>query len=539
MCVSTNIEVSESSFSDPAPSTSAHIQSAIVEDEIPASQPTITPPENQWTDPCGRNKQFDFSTQSGISSSIREELEDVTPIKIFEMFVSEDILEMMVEQTNIYAEQTFSNAQSKSTPKWVPTNMGEMKEFLGIICYMGLVRKPTIRCYWSQDILYKDGLIPSVMSRNRFEMLLRLWHFSDNKEQVEGDRLHKISPLVEKLVANFQKNYKPSEIVCVDESLVPYKGRLAIKQYIPNKSSKYGIKLFKLCCAHGYTWNLCVYCGKERDPSGAVPTKVVMKLSEGLLDAGRTIVTDNYYSSLQLANCLLDRETHLLGTLRKNRKGNPKEVIGKQLKKGEVIAKENDRGVVILKWKDKRDVLMISTKHTAEMEVLEKNGREISKPKMVLDYNKGKSSIDISDQMSKYNTSLRRTVKWYHKLAVELLFGTALLNAQIIYNLLAAKKLSITAFKEEIAKELLKKPAETEVCETTPPTSRRRSLQSHRFDKKPGKFDKVRKYCKGCYAKCSKGETTKNKVKKVVTFCRDCVDEPHFCLECFHSYHRN
>ncbi|KAJ8877229.1 hypothetical protein PR048_021683 [Dryococelus australis] len=147
-----------------------------------------------------------------------------------------------------------------------------------------------------------------------------------------------------------------TETVCIDESLVPFKGRLAIKQYIPNKSSKCGIKLFELCSAHGYTWNISVYCGKERDPSGAVPTKIVMKLSEGLLDAGRTIVTDNYYSSLQLANCLLDRKTHVLGTLRKNRKGNTKEVV-KQLEKGEVIAKENE---------------------------------EILKPKMVFDYNKGK-----------------------------------------------------------------------------------------------------------------------------------------------------
>ncbi|KAJ8876399.1 hypothetical protein PR048_020844 [Dryococelus australis] len=85
--------------------------------------------------------------------------------------------------------------------------------------------------------------------------------------------------------------------------------------------------------------------------------------------------------------------------------------------------------------------------------------------------------------MSKYNTSLRRTVKWYHKLTVELLFGITLLNSQIIYDLCSTNKLSINAFKEEIVKELLKKPTEIEVRENWPSTSRCRSLQSHRFDK--------------------------------------------------------
>lgn len=61
-----------------------------------------------------------------------------------------------------------------------------------------------------------------------------------------------------------------------------------------------------------------------------------MKLSADLLNAGRT---DNYYTSLELANKLLDNKTHLLGTLRSNRRGNPKEVIYKKLKRGNLEKK--------------------------------------------------------------------------------------------------------------------------------------------------------------------------------------------------------
>ena len=75
-------------------------------------------------------------------------------------------------------------------------------------------------------------------------------------------------------------------------------------------------------------------------------------------------MTDNYYTSVDLVNKLLDRKTHLLGTLRSNRKEKPKEVIHKKLKKGEIIAKENKRGICVMKWKNSRDILVLSTKHT-------------------------------------------------------------------------------------------------------------------------------------------------------------------------------
>ncbi|CAH1955584.1 unnamed protein product [Acanthoscelides obtectus] len=83
---------------------------------------------------------------------------------------------------------------------------------------------------------------------------------------------------------------------------------------------------------------------------------------------------------------MLDSNTHLIGTIRKNRKGLPKEVVDKKLKKGEVAAMENKDGITLLKWKDQRDVLVLSTKHDAEM--VERSNNRI--PKVVIDYNSGK-----------------------------------------------------------------------------------------------------------------------------------------------------
>lgn len=161
-------------------------------------------------------------------------------------------------------------------------------------------------------------------------------------------------------------------------------------------------------------------------------TDIVIDLAQKYLDAGRTICTDNYYTSLPLAECLLSRQTHLVGTLRANRKGIPKNVTGCKLKKGEIVANENADGIVVMKWHDRRDVLMLSTKHGDSLVKTGKNNRNnepVEKPEVVVYYNQCKQGIDLADQMSSYHSCLRKSVRWYHKVALDTLLGTAVVNA--------------------------------------------------------------------------------------------------------------
>ena len=41
------------------------------------------------------------------------------------------------------------------------------------------------------------------------------------------------------------------------------------------------------------------------------------------------------------------------------------------------------------------------------------------KPMVVVDYNRGKCAVDLSDQMITHSTPRRRTLKWYIKIALE------------------------------------------------------------------------------------------------------------------------
>jgi hypothetical protein len=100
---------------------------------------------------------------------------------------------------------------------------------------MGTVRMNSLRDYWSRKWILKTDVARSVMSRNRFEILLKMLHFSDNEQCREGDSLYKVQPLLDMLIKNYQVIYSPGKKFCIDETMVPYQGRLFSDNIIPKK----------------------------------------------------------------------------------------------------------------------------------------------------------------------------------------------------------------------------------------------------------------------------------------------------------------
>ena len=164
---------------------------------------------------------------------------------------------------------------------------------------------------------------------------------------------------------------------------------------------------------NGYTWNLMVYTSKQGPTAGLGHAQtVVLDLADGLLGCHRTVVVDNFFTSISLAESLLRNDTYLIGTLRSNRAGSEHGVVQEKLKRGEVYGLQSSNGIKLIKWKDKRDVLMISTKLSHSVAFVEtgktnKSNERIMKPQVIVDYNKGKQGADLSDQLSASYTCLQ------------------------------------------------------------------------------------------------------------------------------------
>nr|CAI5844988.1 unnamed protein product [Callosobruchus analis] len=110
-----------------------------------------------------------------------------------------------------------------------------------------------------------------------------------------------------------------------------------------------------------------MYSGAEhKDVNMTKTTALVLRLLKPYLMKGHDVFMDNYYNSVELSEKLLNLRTHTNGTLRSNRRGNPKQLVKKKLKKGEHFWL-GKKYVYISKWKDKRDVLMITTRNHPQL----------------------------------------------------------------------------------------------------------------------------------------------------------------------------
>ena len=153
------------------------------------------------------------------------------------------------------------------------------------------------------------------MSKNRFTAI-GTWLSWYHKGQ-ETENFDKIEELSNILKYNFQQYYQLGEPVSIDESMIGFKGKHKMKQYLPQKPTKWGFKVFVL--ADTITSYVCdfMYFSKPNENKFR-PKEIVSYFSRNLKN--HHIYMDNWYTSFMLFEELLQKGIHATGTIRKNRK---------------------------------------------------------------------------------------------------------------------------------------------------------------------------------------------------------------------------
>ncbi|XP_072007002.1 piggyBac transposable element-derived protein 4-like [Engystomops pustulosus] len=462
----------------------------------------------------------------------------------FLLFLSDTLLDHIVHQTNLYATQYIrQNPLSVHAREWTPTNIHEIKKFWGLTINMGIVKKPKIRSYWSKNPIQVTPVYSAVMSRSRYEHIMRFLHFSDNSQAPPSsdpnrDRLYKLRPLINMLNQSFIEKYLPEQNVVVDESLLSFHGRLSFRQYLPSKRARYGIKLYKLCESEsGYTTAFRIYEGRDRtitapgcSPDLSTSSNIVWEIMQPLLHKGYHLYCDNFYTSVALFRHLHAANTGACGTMRKNRKGFSQQLVGKALKKGESCAYACDE-LLAVKYRDRKDVYLLSTIHSAECVSVRERGApaDRQKPVSVAEYNKYMGGgVDLSDQVLQPYLVKRKTKTWYKKVAIYLI-QIGIHNAFVLYKKKGGRDTYLD-FQEKIIEGLIFEPQDTRQsleCEKV-----KRLTERHFISPIPA--TETRNYPQKRCRVCSKNGQRRDSRY----FCASCPSQPGLCIHpCYKKYH--
>ena len=334
--------------------------------------------------------------------------------------------------------------------------LGFILAWHGIIIYHSAKagEKESILCYWN-DQPYGTfcPMVQNCMTRDAFKDGRRFLHLSDNVKTTEKqkraskpDPLFKIREVIDEIKEMFPKNWIAGMEVCIDESMIKYKGRaITWTQYNPHKPIKHGIKVFTLTAAGEFPYVLGfeVYVGMENNTHEYNKASSIVKrliTAAGLTtQSGRILYTDNWYTSVSLARDLYwEYKWLFVGTIipteKKGRegydipfhklsKGALRTIVRGWSRRATLCEKRGNRKLVlqVTNWRDKKQVMFLHT------HVVEGVGNKTTKryikgsrsrvdlpcPAIQEEYKLKMNGVDRRDRDGRDNCTSLRTNRYY------------------------------------------------------------------------------------------------------------------------------
>jgi hypothetical protein len=198
-----------------------------------------------------------------------------SPLHYFELFWGLEIWDLLVQNTNAYAQfkETRHKENNESKVRWWKSiTIYEIRVFIALLIYIGICGTTNIKSFWEKDITTHEPM--KFMIFYRFQQIKRYIHVSLPTTTPLPSWHLKLEPLASILRSKFQAYVVLSQNVSFDEMMVPFSGRSLHTLKIPHKPIKEGFKLWALY-DKGYLWDFMFYSRKN----GNIPSYINLPLN--------------------------------------------------------------------------------------------------------------------------------------------------------------------------------------------------------------------------------------------------------------------
>jgi len=269
----------------------------------------------------------------------------LSELHTFQQLFTQEVVDIIVNATNSYAENAREKAEIFQTARsWDPVNSTDIWRYFGCLLYMGEHGEKESRVYWSS--LHQLG---QFLSLSRFEQIHRYLAIRDESVHPRQDNENfawKLEPVGTIIRRNCKQNWFPSSHICIDEAMIPFRGRSHHTVKLPHKPISEGYKVWILG-DNGYAYDWLWHSGDDgpegipkkgittaqRVPNGPktvhlAPTfALIIRLAERLREYHPQrifcLFLDNLFLNTTVAHALLAMNICCMGTTRKNAQGVP------------------------------------------------------------------------------------------------------------------------------------------------------------------------------------------------------------------------
>jgi hypothetical protein len=443
----------------------------------------------------------------------------LTRLHILQLYLTPELMEAWAPLTNATAGAA-----------WQPTDSCELLAFIGAHIYMGIDSLPQRRMYWHAST--RHARIADVLSRDRFESITR--YLTVSPQEVGAAPRNPFSfvrAFIAALNHSFPRHWNPGRHLALDESMVSFRGRSDIKQFVPGKPHPHGYKIWVLA-NENYMLQFQLYEGKA--VAGPSIHDMVMQLTQLYRNNNHVLYIDSLFTSPTLLTSLFNVGIRVCGSVKRNRIGMPSAATLTPaqlaaLPRGSHLQMQRGNATLCA-WRDKKLILLLyNHADPNQLALLQRWGDDgviyqLGCPGAIRDYFHYARAVDVINQLHYSYSPGRKSRKCWTRL-VWWLIDICILNAFRLWQVEHPVEAHLD-FRMQLAHELMEcLPPDRRPQRTAHPPPSGASLAKDHYS--------VLSQTRGDCVHCSHQPDGRVNTKYICAKCR-----VHLCVgACFAAYH--